>query len=130
MVAQTCDLASEIDIAALTQTAIERFGRLDVAVNAGAMPLGGTVANTPPEDAMRSMEVNYLGSVHFVQHMAAAMETGGSIILLSSLASTHVMEHVYSYACAKAAVDCLVRYAALEYTYGNEEDHGRRSDSG
>lgn len=114
-IAQTCDLASEEDIAALAQTAIDRFGRLDIAVNAGGMPLGGTVANTPTEDAVRSMNVNYLGNVHFIRHMAKAMGEGGSIILFSSLASTHVIEHVYSYACAKAATDCLVRYAALEY---------------
>lgn len=114
-IAQTCDLASEDDIEALAKVAIDRFGRLDVAVNAGGLPLGGTLANTPQDDVVRSMEVNYYGSVHFVRHMAAAMGEGGSIILFSSLATTHVLEHVYSYACAKAAVDCLVRYAAVEY---------------
>jgi NAD(P)-dependent dehydrogenase (short-subunit alcohol dehydrogenase family) len=31
------------------------------------------------------------------------------------MAATHPLEHVYAYACAKAAVDCLVRYAAIEY---------------
>src|SRR3546814_18642853 len=79
------------------------------------MPMGGTIANTPHEEVVRSTEVNYYGSVHFVKHMAAAMENGGSIILFSSMTSTHPLEYVYSYACAKAAADCLVRYAALEY---------------
>src|SRR3546814_13554957 len=75
------------------------------------MPMGGTIANTPHEEVVRSTEVNYYGSVHFVKHMAAAMENGGSIILFSSMTSTHPLEYVYSYACAKAAADCLVRYA-------------------
>ena len=31
------------------------------------------------------------------------------------MAATQPLEFVYSYACAKAATDCLVRYAAAEY---------------
>ena len=38
-----------------------------------------------------------------------------SIVLFSSMAASQPMEYVYSYACAKAATDCLVRYAAAEY---------------
>lgn len=113
--AQRCDLASEADIAALARNTVDRFGRIDIAVNAGGLPVGGTVARTRFDDVVRSMEINYYGSVHFIRHMAQAMGKGGSIILFSSMAATHVLEHVYSYACAKAAVDCLVRYAAVEY---------------
>lgn len=114
-VAQRCDVASEAEVAALARAAVDRFGRLDVAVNAAGVPMGGTVANTPHAEVVRSTEANYYGSIFFVKHMAAAMTNGGSIILFSSLAATHTMEHVYGYACAKAAVDCLVRYAAVEY---------------
>lgn len=114
-IAQPCDVADDAAIAQLARVAIERYGRLDVAVNAAGLPVGGTIANTPAEDLLRSTEANYYGSVHFVRHMAAAMEDGGSIVLFSSMAATHPLEHVYAYACAKAAVDCLVRYAAVEY---------------
>jgi NAD(P)-dependent dehydrogenase (short-subunit alcohol dehydrogenase family) len=84
-------------------------------VNAAGVPFGGTIANTPDEDLVRSTELNYYAHVHFVKHMAQAMQEGGSIVLFSSMAATHPLEHVYAYACAKAAVDCLVRYAAVEY---------------
>jgi NAD(P)-dependent dehydrogenase (short-subunit alcohol dehydrogenase family) len=114
-VAQACDLASESDVAALARTAVERFGRLDVAVNAAGLPMGGTITHSPNADVMRAMEVNYVGSFFFVRSMAEAMSDGGSIILFSSMAATHPLAHVFSYACSKAAVDCLVRYAALEY---------------
>jgi len=113
--AAVCDVAKEADVAALAKLAVDTYGKLDVAVNAAGFPIGGTVANTPHDGVVQSTEVNYYGSIHFVKHMAAAMANGGSIVLFSSLASTHPLEYVYGYACAKAAVDCLVRYAALEY---------------
>ena len=43
------------------------------------------------------------------------MPTAGSIVLFSSLAASQPMEFVYPYGCAKAATDCLVRYAPIEY---------------
>lgn len=113
--AQVCDLAVEKDVAALAARAVEMYGRLDIAVNAAGVPMGGTIANTPHAELVRSTEINYYGNVFFVKHMAAAMQRGGSIILFSSMAATHPLEYVFSYACAKAASDCLVRYAAQEY---------------
>lgn len=113
--AAVCDVGSEQDVIALANLAVDTYGKVDVAVNAAGVPMGGTIANTPHEEIVRSTEVNYYGGLFFVKHMAAAMGNGGSIILFSSMASTHPLEYVYSYACAKAATDCLVRYAALEY---------------
>jgi NAD(P)-dependent dehydrogenase (short-subunit alcohol dehydrogenase family) len=113
--AAACDVANERDVTALAKLAVDTYGKLDVAVNAAGMPMGGTVANTPHAEVVKSTEVNYFGSIYFVKHMAAAMANGGSIVLISSMASTHPLEYVYGYACAKSAVDCLVRYAALEY---------------
>jgi NAD(P)-dependent dehydrogenase (short-subunit alcohol dehydrogenase family) len=112
---QVCDVASEREVAALAAHALETHGRLDIAVNAAGVPMGGTISLSPQNEVVRSIEVNYYGNVFFVKHMAAAMKHGGSIILFSSLAATHPLEHVFSYACAKAASDCLVRYAAQEY---------------
>lgn len=77
--------------------------------------MGGTVAKAPLDDARAAMETNYFGSLHFIRYSAAAMESGGSIIIFSSLAAAQPMEFVYAYGCAKAASDCLVRYAAAEY---------------
>jgi len=114
-IAQRCDLASEADITALAERAVAEFGSLDIAVNAGGLPVGGTIANTPLADVETSMQVNFFGSLHFIRQMAKAMPNGGSIILFSSMAATHPLEYVYGYACAKAAADCLVRYAAQEY---------------
>jgi NAD(P)-dependent dehydrogenase (short-subunit alcohol dehydrogenase family) len=39
----------------------------------------------------------------------------GSVILLSSMSATHPSPLMFAYSCAKAATDCLVRFAAIEY---------------
>jgi len=114
-VAMRCDVASEGDVVAFVGKAVETYGGLDVAVNAAGLPMGGTIAQAPLEDARAAMEVNYFGCLHFIRHSAKAMTSGGSIVLFSSMAAAQPMEYVYSYGCAKAATDCLVRYAAVEY---------------
>jgi len=114
-VAVVCDVADEEQVIKLGQVAIDTFGKLDVAVNAAGLPSGGTIVNTPTEVVRQSMEVNFYGNLYFIRHMAERMTAGGSIIVFSSMAATHVLEHVYSYAVAKAATDTLVQYAANEY---------------
>jgi len=114
-IAMGCDVAKEDDVAAFVSRAVSAYGKLDVAVNAAGLPMGGTIARAPLEDAHAAMEVNYFGCLHFIRHSAAAMTSGGSIVLFSSMAAAQPMEFVYSYGCAKAATDCLVRYAAIEY---------------
>lgn len=112
----TCDVASEDEVKALVDFTMEKYGRIDVACNAAGLPMGGTIANAPMSDMKLAIEVDYYGCVYFVRYVAEAMKpTGGSIILFSSLTSTHMLESVYPYACAKAAADCLVVYAAAEY---------------
>lgn len=112
-----CDVASEEQNKALVDFTIEKYGRIDVACNAAGLPMGGTITNAPMEDLRHAMDVDFYGCVYFVRHIAEAMKKtgGGSIMLFSSMVTTHIMEYVYPYACAKAAADCLVRYAAAEY---------------
>lgn len=119
----TCDVSKEDEVQALINHALDKYGRLDVACNAAGLPMGGTITNATMEDLRHAMDVDFFGCVYFVRHVAEAMkktgagkkEPGGSIILFSSMTATHMLESVYPYACAKAAADCLVVYAAAEY---------------
>ena len=47
--------------------------------------------------------------------MAGIMNDGGAITLISSTAVDRIMVPNFAYACAKAATECLARYAAVEY---------------
>jgi NAD(P)-dependent dehydrogenase (short-subunit alcohol dehydrogenase family) len=64
---------------------------------------------------MDAARVNWFSNVFFVKHMAAAIGSNGSIIIVSSLASTHPIAPMFTYAGAKAATDSMIRYAAFEY---------------
>jgi NAD(P)-dependent dehydrogenase (short-subunit alcohol dehydrogenase family) len=110
-----CDAGNEQQVKALADAAIEKYGRLDVAVNSAGLPMMTTIAESNDEHLKAALQINYLGNVYFVKHMAAVMKEGGAIAIISSLSTTHPIFPHFAYACAKAATDCLVRYAALEY---------------
>lgn len=113
--AAACDACKEADIRNLADAVIERHGKLDIAINAAGGTTQVTIADAQEADIMAALQLNYVAHFQFVRHMAARMDAGGSIILFSSMASTHPIEHLATYACAKAATNCLVKYAALEY---------------
>ena len=113
--AVVCDAAREVDIAAFVQAAVTAYGPIDVAVNAAGLPMLGMIADATAEAVHEALAVNYVANVHFIKHAAAAMTDGGSIVLISSSSAMQPIEPHFAYACAKAATDCLVRYAAVEY---------------
>lgn len=113
--AVACDAGKAEQIGELARATTERFGAIDIAVNASARPITGLIADSDVVAIQKSLDVNFLGHVNFVREMAAAMLRGGSITLISSSSAQQPLLPFFPYACAKAATDCLVRYAALEY---------------
>jgi NAD(P)-dependent dehydrogenase (short-subunit alcohol dehydrogenase family) len=97
------------------RTAQEAYGNIDIAVNCAFTTMPGLIDVLDEEDLQKSLDVNFIGHVHFVRYCAQAMNDGGSIILFSSAAAAQPMYGNFAYGCAKAATDSLVRYAALEY---------------
>jgi len=110
-----CDGGSEAEITALSEAAIKAFGRIDIAVNSAATPTLGLIQDATPDMMAQALQVNFIGMTYFVRDFAARMGEGGSIILISSMSATHPLQPHFSYACAKAATECLVQYAAQEY---------------
>lgn len=113
--AVVCDACDPAQIGALAQTAVDTYGPLDFAVNSAGQPYVGSIRDIADAAIQRSLDINYIGQVHFIRHMAAAMTRGGAITLISSAAAAQPVEARFAYGCAKAALDCLVRYAAIEY---------------
>jgi len=113
--AVVCDAGEEAQIAALAQRATETYGKLDIAVNSAGLPVMSSIAEATRESLEVATRVNYFGNVFFVKYTAEAIGEEGSITLITSLAAERPTFPVFAYACAKAAADCLVRYAALEY---------------
>lgn len=111
----TCDAGNPRQVADLTEFATRLHGPIDIGVNAAGLPVLGGIADIDAADVQRALDVNYLGNFHFVREVAARMRDGGSITLISSYSAVQPILPHFAYACAKAATDCLVRYAALEY---------------
>lgn len=109
-----CDASQPNDIAALADRTAKLVGRVDIAIYAAGWPKAGTIASTTPDDLMEALGVNFMGPFAFVRSIAEIMNDGGAISVISSLASTNVVPGQVAYACAKAATNLMVRYAAVE----------------
>lgn len=109
-----CDTADEAEVSALADAAYAAYGPIDIAVNSAGAPVLATLADVTQAQLDEGIRVNYYGQVYFFKHMARVMRDGGSIIAISSISSTIVNGDFFPYACAKAAVNCLVKYAAFD----------------
>ncbi len=104
-------------IGQMIQVALERFGRLDLAIaNAGLTPFEDFFAITP-DTFSRIMQVNLHGTFFLAQAAADAMQTsgrGGRILLMSSVLAEQPYPGLAPYCMSKAAISMLARTLALE----------------
>ncbi len=112
----------ELDVAeqahwqrAMAQT-LAHFGRLDVLVNNAAICPLGTIEQASLEQWRTVMRVNadgyFLGCKYAVEAMKSNA-TGGSIIMMSSLAALAGLPPMCSYSSSKGAVTALTRSVAV-----------------
>lgn len=88
---------------------------LDVLVsNAGIALEEGVLAQSDVEAARKTLEVNLVGGMLVMKHLAPHVRDGGSIIHTSSAAATLAMPEFGAYAASKAGVTGLVRVGAIE----------------
>jgi NAD(P)-dependent dehydrogenase (short-subunit alcohol dehydrogenase family) len=111
------DVRSEAEVRALVEQTVERFGRLDIAVNnAGVEGRGGPIAEQSVENYEEAFATNVLGTLLSLKHEMRAMlaQGSGSIVNLSSAAGQVGFPGASVYAASKHAVEGLTKSAALE----------------
>jgi NAD(P)-dependent dehydrogenase (short-subunit alcohol dehydrogenase family) len=116
-VAQRTDVQSEADVEAAVAAAVERFGGLDIALNAAGTGGGmSLVRNANLQVAEEIWRTNVLGVLTCMKHEARAMRQrgGGSIINISSLSGSMPAKGMSGYCGSKAAVNMMTQVAALE----------------
>lgn len=106
-----CDVTDEDSIAAMAQA----VGEVDIAVNAAGTTDVGSIAKIQRERIEAQLAVHVTGNLLFMKHVAPRMAPGGSIILFSSLTARVPGTGLAAYAGAKAALEHIVRIAALEF---------------
>ena len=110
----TCDLRSDEAVAAAIAEARATLGTPDILVHAAAATHHGGVLDTPPATFLDLYDVNVGGAVRLIQACAPAMRAGGAIVMLSSINAAFATPSLAAYATTKAALDNLVKTAALE----------------
>ncbi|WP_430334870.1 SDR family NAD(P)-dependent oxidoreductase [Rhodococcus sp. ACT016] len=113
--AQQCDITSEQDLDALVAAARERFGRIDVGVNATGWGLLAPFEETTREDLEKMAAVQFTGPFQYFQRLVANMADGGSIIQISSVTASIMFENHAAYMGTKAGIDHVIRCIANEY---------------
>ncbi len=113
-----CDVSVESDVAALVETTVARFGRLDMAFNnAGIMVPPSDAADENLEVFERVNSVNLRGVWACMKHELTQMRAQGSgaIVNCSSLGGLVGLPGRAAYHASKHGVLGLTRSAALEY---------------
>lgn len=122
--AAVADVTNEEELNRLKDKFSGEFGKIDVLINAAGGNMPGaivtpdqTIADLSGEDVKKIMDLNYLGTflpVKAFLPLLKAAETG-SVINISSMAAGRPMTRVMGYASAKAAVDNLTKWLAVEF---------------
>lgn len=110
--------AGDLDfIGQMLATALEAFGRLDIAIANAGITLFGDFFTYPPESFRRVMNVNATGTFFFAQAAARQMkkqEWGGSLLFTSSVTGHQAHKNLAAYGMSKAAIEMLARNLVIE----------------
>jgi NAD(P)-dependent dehydrogenase (short-subunit alcohol dehydrogenase family) len=111
------DVRLDEDMRALVDHTMERFGRLDIAVNnAGTEGQPGPLTEQSKESYAATFDTNVLGTMLSLKHELRVMmiQRSGSIINLSSTMGSRGAAGASMYVASKHAVEGLTKSAALE----------------
>jgi len=111
------DVRHEEDVRNLIDKTVERFGRLDVAVNtAGTEGVPGPITEQTADSYAATFDTNVLGTLLSMKHELRVMQAQGhgSIINISSTYGHEGAAGASVYAASKHAVEGLTKSAALE----------------
>jgi 3-oxoacyl-[acyl-carrier protein] reductase len=111
------DAADPVFIQKLTDTALEKFGGLHIAIANAGITLFGDFFTYPQESLQQVMNLNMGGSFLLAQSAAIQMRKqgkGGSILLMSSVTGHQAHRHLAAYAMTKAALEMMARNLVIE----------------
>ncbi len=111
------DVRNEDDVRRLVDRTVERFGRLDAAVNnAGTEGKPGPVVEQTAESYAATFDTNVLGTLLSLKHELRVMtaQGSGSIVNISSTYGHEGAKGASVYVGSKHAVEGITKSAALE----------------
>jgi 3-oxoacyl-[acyl-carrier protein] reductase len=114
-IAVQANVAVQTDVKNMFSQVQSVFGNIDVLVNNAGIYQFEPIETVTEEEFHRQMSVNVLGVMLCMQEALPHFEEkGGSIINISSIATTHPTAYTSLYTASKAAVDGLTQSLAKE----------------
>jgi len=111
------DVRFEEEVRNLINKTVERFGRLDIAINnAGTEGALGPLVQQTTQNYAATFDTNVLGTVLCLKHELGVMfeQGSGSIVNISSTLGSRGAANAALYTASKHAVEGLTKSAALE----------------
>ncbi len=121
--AVNADVLDENSISAAMDKVLEKWGKIDILVNAAGgnvpeavVPPGKSVFDIPVDKIHKVLDLNLYGTVipTLIVGREMAKQKRGSIINISSMASTQAITRVPGYSMAKAGIDIFTKWLAME----------------
>jgi NAD(P)-dependent dehydrogenase (short-subunit alcohol dehydrogenase family) len=113
--AAVCDITSARDLEALTRTALDRFGQLNIGVNATGWGLLKPFLETTEDELDAMTALQFKGPFLFFQAMLRAITPPGSLIQISSATASIMLNDHAAYMGCKAGADHVMRCVAHEF---------------
>jgi 3-oxoacyl-[acyl-carrier protein] reductase len=114
-VAIQADVAKRADVQRLFAETQEKLGGPSILVNNAGVYSFAPLEAVTEEDFHRQFNINVLGAILATQEAANAFDgSGGSVINLSTIASTNPSPNTLVYSASKSAIDTITRELALE----------------
>jgi NAD(P)-dependent dehydrogenase (short-subunit alcohol dehydrogenase family) len=122
-VALPADVLDEGQMRGVRDVVLDRWGRVDILINAAGGNVPGatlkgdeTIFDLPREAFGEVFDLNLVGTLLPVKVLGEAMTrgNGGCIVNVSSMAAAQAITRVAGYSAAKAAVENLTRWLAVD----------------
>jgi NAD(P)-dependent dehydrogenase (short-subunit alcohol dehydrogenase family) len=109
-----CDVTSQDSVDAAIAATVERFGRLDLAVNAAGVGGVGHVLNSTADQFATVIDTNLAGAFRSMRAEAREIKKvgGGSIVNISSIAGALTHRYMSAYCASKAGLNMLTMCTA------------------
>ena len=111
------DVTAEDEVRVLVEAAVERFGRLDIGVNAAGIGTLSPIRDHSLDSWRAVVDVCLTGVFLSIKHEIRQMVgqgDGGAVVNIASINARQPGEGMSAYCSAKAGVEMLTKVAALE----------------
>jgi 3-oxoacyl-[acyl-carrier protein] reductase len=108
------DVTKEAEAKGVVDTALEKFGRLDILVNNSGVYEFAPIEETTEEKYRKMFDVNVLGTLLTTKAAVPHLGQGASVINISSAVTSVLMPETAIYTGTKGAVDAITGVLAKE----------------